>query len=35
LYNALVVRQEMGEPFAAVALPDHVAAAPAMEFAAL
>jgi formate dehydrogenase major subunit len=35
LYNALVVRQEMGEPFAAVALPDHAAAAPAMEFAAL
>src|SRR3954464_13545706 len=35
LYNAEVVRQEMGEPFAAVKLPAHEDHAPAPEFVAL
>ena len=35
LYNAEVVRQEMGEAFATVALPTHHAVEPAFEFAEL
>ncbi|MDB5296460.1 MAG: nuoG [Phycisphaerales bacterium] len=35
LYNAEAVRQEMGEPFAAVKLPTDAAEAPAFEFAEL
>jgi hypothetical protein len=35
LYNAHAVRQEMGEPFAAVALPGEASEAPAFDFVEL